>query len=174
MMRRRRFEGLWLAWTFVLLLASTGMALRAIADGKVDLDTQWGLFPLLFVPWAFAFHFLRRFLKPGGSKARGEVPLSDSLRAALAANRTQQAHLKRVGVLFAIMVPILGSSMRQLLLAGKITERELASMAMFFAAVLLVSGAGVAARYFWRVRPEANRLNLLLEELGEGANGAAK
>ncbi len=173
MTRRRRFEALWLGCTFALLLASTALAVRAIAGGKVDFETQWGLFPLLCVPWAFAFHFLRRFLKPGAAKARGEMPLGDSLRAALEANRTQRAHLKLVGVLFAIMVPILWLSMQQLLAAGKISARELGSMRMFFGAVLLVSAAAVAARYFVRVKPEENRLTSLLEELKEESGGGA-
>jgi len=133
--------------------------------GKVKLDQEWGLFPVLIVPWAFAFHFLRRYLKPVTPAARGEMPVADSLRAALGSNRTEQTHLKLVAVLFAIMIPLLALSMQQLHAVGKMSSRELTSMAVFFSGTLLLSGAGIAARYFARVLPQQRRLNALLTDL---------
>ncbi|HWN94473.1 MAG TPA: hypothetical protein VNT99_05540 [Methylomirabilota bacterium] len=165
MIRRRRFQAIWLINTFVWLTVITAVALRTIAVGKVKLDQEWGLFPVLIVPWAFAFHFLRRYLKPVTSAARGEMPVADSLRAALGSNRTEQTHLKLVGVLFAIMIPLLALSMQQLHAVGKMSSRELTSMAVFFSGTLLLSGAGIAARYFARVLPQQRRLNALLTDL---------
>jgi hypothetical protein len=124
-----------------------------------------GIVPLLIVPWLFAFQFLRRHLKPVSPFARGELSVADSLRAALASNRETRSHLKLVGVLYTIMIPLLALAMRQLHAAGKTSDRELISMAFFFGAVLLISGAGIVVRYFARLQPQQKRLNALLAEL---------
>ena len=100
------------------------------------------MFPLLIVPWGFAFHFLRRYLKPAEPVARGELSIADSLRAALASNRANQPHLKLVGVLYVLMIPLLALAMQQLHAVGKVSARELTSMAALSAGVLLLSGVG--------------------------------
>ena len=167
MIRRRRFQALWLINTFVWLTVITVLAIRTVAVGQTTPSQEWGLFPLLIVPWAFAFHFLRRHLKPVEPLALGELTVADSLRAALASNRTTQRHLKLVGVLFAIMLPLLVVAMQQLHTVGKVSARELTSMAALFAGVLLLSGAGIAARYFGRLLPQQKQLQALLAELAD-------
>lgn len=167
MIRRRRFQSFWLIHTFVWLTLITGLAAWNVIAKKVALGQEWALIPLLAVPWAFAIHFLRRYQKPAAPIARGEVSVADSLRAALGSNRTEQTHLKLVGVLFAIMIPILAASVWQLRAADKVSPHELTSMVIFFGGVVLVSGAGVAARYFGRVLPQQRQLNAVLRELNE-------
>jgi hypothetical protein len=165
MIRRRRFQSLWLINTFVWLTLITVLAVRMLAIGQTMPGQEWGLFPLLLVPWGFAIHFLRRYLKPVLPITRGETPIVDSLRAALASNQETRSHLKLVGVLYVIMIPLLALVMRQLHAVGKVSERELVSMAVFFGAVLLVGGIGIAARYFIRLQPQQKRLTALLVEL---------
>jgi hypothetical protein len=165
MRRRRRFQLLWLINTFLWLTVITMLAARTIALGKVDIEQEWGMFPLLAVPWLFAFLFLRRYVKPVVPVARGEMSVVDSLRAALASSYAEQSHLRKVGALFAITIPLLALSMYQLHSAHKASSRELASMAGFFGGVLLLSGAGIAARYFARVLPRQRQINALLAEL---------
>ena len=169
MIRRRRFQFVWLIHTFIWLTLITVLAVWNVMEKKVAIGQEWGLIPLLLAPWAFAFHFLRRYLKPVTPMVRGEMSVADSLRAALGSNRSEQSHLKLVGVLFAIMIPVLALSMSQLQATGKVSARELTSMAIFFGGVLLVSSAGVAARYFGRVLPQQRQLNALLGELDEQA-----
>jgi len=165
MIRRRRFQSLWLINTFAWLTLITVLAAWNVLKGKVVPEQEWALLPLLIVPWLFTMHFLRRHLKPIAPVARGELSVTDSFRAALSSNRMEQSHLKLVGALFAVMIPLVALSMRQLQAAGKVSSRELMSMAIFFGGVLLISGAGVAARYFGRVLPQQRRLNALLAEL---------
>ena len=165
MIRRRRFQTIWLISTFVWLTAITVLAIWVIAAGKVKLDQEWGLFPVLIVPWLFAFHFLRRHLKPVAPVTRGELSIAESVRVALVSNRTQQTHSKLVAGLFAIMIPVLALTVQQLHAVGKVSSRELLSMAVFFGGVLLLSGAGIAARYFGRLLPQQRKLNALLVEM---------
>jgi hypothetical protein len=167
MIRRRRFQALWLINTFVWLTVITVLAIRTVAGGQTTPSQEWGLFPLLIVPWAFALHFLRRYLKPTELVARGELSVADSMRAALAANQTNQRHLKLVGLLYVITLPLLALSMHQLHAAGKVSARELTSMAALFAGVLLLSGAGITARYFGRLLPQQKQLHALLAELAD-------
>lgn len=169
MIRRRRFQSIWLINTFVWLTLISVLALWNIAAGQVQSAQEWSLFPLLLVPWGFAIHFLRRYLKPATPIARGETTIVDSLRAALASNQETRSHLKLVGVLYVIMIPLLALAMRQLLAVGKVSERELTSMALFFGAVLLVGAIAIAARYFLRLQPQQKRLHALLAELADEA-----
>lgn len=165
MQRRRRFQAIWLAHTFVALTIITTIAAWSIAIGKTHLEEQWALLPLLTAPWLFAFHFLRRFLKPVSTTARGESPVADSLRAALESNRSERSRLKLVGMLFVITIPLLVVSIKQLHAVGKMSANEMTSMALFFGAVLLVSAAGITARYFGRLLPQQRRMNELLDQL---------
>jgi hypothetical protein len=168
MIRRRRFQLLWLINTFVLLSAATFVAFRAVAAHKVNFEREWVMLPLLVLPWAFAFHFLRRYLNPPGSLAKGETSVADSLRAALDSNRAEQSNLRRVALLFAVMVPLLGVAVQQLQSAGKISPgNELTSMVVFFAVALLLGGTGIAVRYFARLRPQQRHLDALLADLAD-------
>jgi hypothetical protein len=169
MIRRRRFKMLWLTNTFVWLATITALAIRTVAVGKTGLMQEWALLPLLIAPWAFALYFMRRHLNRAFSPTQGELPVADSFRAALDSNRMEQSHLKQVARLFVIMIPLLALAMRQLHAAGKVSGRELISMALFFGAILLVSGGGIAARYFGRLQPQQKRLNALLAELTDAA-----
>ena len=165
MLRQRRFRTGWLICTFALLLVATGIALRTVAIGKANLELEWGLFPLLIVPWLFAFHFLRRHLKEASILTPGEVPVTEALHRAMASNRVEQSHLKKVGLMFGIMIPLLSLSVYQLYSAHKVSERELVSMVIFFGGILSLSGVGILARYFGRVLPAQRQLNDLLNEL---------
>lgn len=164
MIRRRRFQSFWLVHTLVWLTLITGLAIWLIAIGKASPAQEWGLFPLLVVPWGFAIYFLRRHLNPPAPVTRGGLPVLDSLSAALVSNRETQKHLKIVGVLYVIMIPPLVLMMHQLHAAGKISARDLNSMALFFGATLLICGVGIAARYFGRLLPQQKQLQELLQQ----------
>lgn len=162
MIRRRRFQSIWLTTTFLWLSVGTGLAIRAVILEKTNPAQEWSLFPLLLVPWGFAIHFLRQHLRPSAGVSRGEDPLVDSLRGELKANQAGRSRLKCVGALYLIMIPLLALAMRHLHVAGKISPRELISMAAFFAVILLVSAAGVAWRYFARLSPQRDQLEDIL------------
>jgi hypothetical protein len=170
MIRRRRFQTFWLIHTFVWLTLITGLAIATIATGRTSPAQEWGLFPLLIVPWGFAIHLLRRYRKPAAPATRGELPVSDSLNAALASNRTAQSHSKWIGALYILLTPVLGLAMQQLQAAGKVSSRELTSMAVFFGATLLFCGAVLAARYFGRLRPQQKQLEDLLQQFTRGVS----
>lgn len=165
MKRRRRFQILWLANTFVSLTVITALAIRTIAAGKVQPAQEWGLFPLLIIPWAFAIHFLRQHRKASAATKSGELSVFDAFRAALTSNRSSQSHLRWIGALYVIVIPVLMLTMRQLHQVGKVSERELTSMAAFFGIALLAGGTGIALRYFAALRPQEKKLDALLAEM---------
>ena len=166
--RQRRHQLMWLVWTFAALTGITAFAgWLLFATNKVDLGKEWGLMPLLLVPWCFALLFLKRFLKPAVSLASGDVPIADALTRALKTNEAAQFRLRAVGVLYAIFVPILAISIWHLHSAGKASTRELFSMATFFGSVLLLCGSGVFARYRFRLKPQHAHLKALLQHYRE-------
>lgn len=169
MIRRRRFQAFWLIHTFVCLTLITGLAIVMIATGKISLAKEWGLLPLLLVPWAFAIHLLRLYRQSIGLATRGELPVSDSLSAALVSNQTAQSQSKWVGVLYLVLTPLLGLAMQQLHAAGKVSSRELTSMGVFFSATLMFCGAVIATRYFGRLRPQQRQLEKLLQQFNQSA-----
>ena len=167
--RQRRHQLIWLVWTFGVLLVITGFAgWLVFATDKMHLSMEWGLMPLLLLPWGFAVIFLKRFLKPAPSVYRGDVPIADALCRALQANEAAQFRLRAMGILYAIFLPVLALAMRQLQMAGKVSPRELGSMGAFFGAVLLLSAAGVFARYHCRLKPQREHLKAVLREYEEG------
>ena len=124
MVRRRRFQTIWLINTFVWLTLITILAIWTVTSGRTKLAQEWALLPILVIPWAFAIHFLRRYLQSVQS-VTGESPVIDTLRAALRSNLANQTQLKAVGALYVLMIPCLVLSVRQLESTGKIVGREL-------------------------------------------------
>jgi MFS family permease len=169
MINRRKFQGIIVTNAFVLLTLFAIFAAWNMLTGKTNLKHEWGLLLLLLIPWAFACHFLRRHLQSNKNDKNAGTTILDSMRTALRVNRTTQTHLKLMGALYVVFVPILAFSMKQLWNAGKVSERELQSMALFFGLVLLLSAIGVALRYFTRLLPREKKIQELLTELnGEG------
>ena len=166
MIRRRRFQSIWLLTTFSWLTIITVFAVWTFAAGHAMPRMEWGLFPLLLLPWIAAVSFLRSYLKSAAA-AQGSLPVLDSFRAALQSNQAEQKNLKRAAGLLVLMVPLLALVMRQLHVTGKVSDRELASMALFFGAALLAGLVGVAAWYFGRLQPQRKRLETLLADLSE-------
>lgn len=167
MIRRRRFQSIWLIVTFVWLTLISVLALGNLAKGNLDPALEWAVFPLLIVPWAFAIHFLRRYLKPAAPIARGESSVVEAFRAALASTRAEQTNLKWVAALFVILIPILIVDVQQLQTAGKVSPHELSCMAVFFGGALLASSVGLAIRYLGFLAPQRRRLDGLLGELDD-------
>lgn len=163
--RQRRNQLIWLVWTFFLLTVMTGFVSWIVfGTDKVDLAREWGIIPLMLIPWSVTVLFLKRFLKPAVPLCRGDVAISDALAAAAAANRAAQWRSKIMGVMYAVFIPVLACGVWQLHSVGKTSSREMLSMTIFFAVVLGLSAAGVFARYRFRLVPQQKHLETLLKQ----------
>ena len=172
--RRRRQELAWLVWTFFVLTVLTGFAGWIVfGTDKVTLSAEWAVIPLLLIPWVFACLFLRKFLRQTLPAARGDVTISDSLRAAMAANESERSKLKALGVMYLIALPVLAFSIWQLHSVGKVSSRELISMVTFLGGALALSAGAVLAKYWFSLVPKARKLKALLSQLRELADGTA-
>jgi hypothetical protein len=163
--RRRRHELAWLVWTFFVLTLLTGFASWQIfGTDKVNVAGEWALVPLLVIPWVFAVVFLKRSLR-GALPGHGcDATICESLANAMAANNAQRSKLKIVAVMYVIFLPVLAFSIWQLHSVGKVSSRELMSMATFFGAVLALSAGAVLARYRFGLVPEREKLKALLSQ----------
>jgi hypothetical protein len=166
LIRRRRFQAIWLTNTFVWLTLVTLWLGQAMVAGKFSFAQEWAVLPLVIAPWLVALHFLRRYLKPVSPLPDGNTTMADSLRAALTSNQTERAHLKLVATLLAGLIPFVAVAVHQLHAVGKVSPREQACMALFFGGALAAGMLGVAVRYFGRLTPQARSLNALLSEMG--------
>ncbi|MBC8096208.1 MAG: hypothetical protein H7Y43_10375 [Akkermansiaceae bacterium] len=170
--RRRRQEFAWLVWTFFVLTVLTGFAgWLVFGTDKVSLSAEWAVIPLLLIPWVFACLFLRKFLRQTLPAARGDVTISDSLTAAMAANESERFKLKALGMMYVIALPVLALSIGQLHSAGKVPSRELISMVTFLGGALALSAGAVAAKYWFSLVPKARMLKALLSQFREPAEG---
>jgi hypothetical protein len=167
MNRRRRFQSIWLIFTFAWLTLISVAVIGNLAKGAFHPSGEWAVFPMLAALWAFAIHFLQSYLKPAAPIAGGGSPVAESFRAALVSIRKEQANLKLVAILFVILIPLTVVAVGQLEAAGKISPRELRSMVVFFGSVFLASGAGIAIWYFGRLAPRRRTLETLVGELNE-------
>src|ERR1700712_3488585 len=71
MNRQRRFQSVWLITTFAWLTIISVIAIWTVSTGNTELTREWALIPLLIVVWAFALHFLRRYLKSSAPLSHG-------------------------------------------------------------------------------------------------------
>lgn len=165
MIRRRRFQSIWLIVTLAWLAVISVLVFGNLAKGNLDSALEWAVFPLLIVPWAFAIHFLRRYLKAFAPVVSGASSVTESFRAALVSNRSEQSNLKWAAALSGILIPIVIVVVQQLQDAGKVSPREVNSMALFFGGALLVSSLGMVIRYFGWLAPQRRTLVGLLGEL---------
>lgn len=168
MTRRRRFQRFWLAHTFVWLTAITGWVAVSMATGRTNPTEEWGLVPLLLVLWGAGL-FMLRFRTTAARAAHLALPIREALSAALISNQTAQAQSRFVGALYVLLTPFLALVLHQLHAAGKVSPRELTSMAVFSGASLLVCGALLAARHFGRLIPQRRQLEGLLQEFNQAA-----
>jgi hypothetical protein len=163
--RRRRKELGWLVWTFFVLMLLTGFACwLLLGTNKVHLPVEWGVIPLLLIPWVFAGLFLKRFLRRPARMHRGDVTIAESLAAAMAANKAERSKLKTVGIMYLITLPVLAFAIWQLHTVGKVSSRELVSMVTFLGSALTVSAGAVLFRYRFGLRPEGHKLKVLLSQ----------
>jgi hypothetical protein len=166
MVRRRRFQGIMVTNSLVMLTLFVVLGAWSVVTGKAHMQHEWGLLPLLIVPWGFSIYFFKQRLQSGSVTGVGEESIIDSMKKALAANLSNQRHLRLMGVLYLVFIPVLILSLNQLHTVGKVSIRELQSIAVFFAAALGLSMTFVALLYFKRARPQESRIRSLLRELG--------
>lgn len=163
--RQRRWQLLWLTWTFLALSAASALALAQLGRGAVDLARQAMLLPLLGAPWLAAIHFLRTYLRDGAAVPDAGQPFVEVLATARHANATERRRLRVIGALLAAMLPISALAVWQLQVAGKASAREAWSMGAVFAGSLAVGAAVVAWRYWSKVEPERRLLDTRLSEV---------
>lgn len=165
LIRRRRFQAIWLINTFVWLTLITLALVQTMGAGKFDFAREWAVLPMLIAPWIVSLHFLRRYLKPASPIPDGSMPVAESLRVALVSNQTERSHLKLVAALLIGLIPFVGLAVHQLHAVGKVSSTEQLCMAVFLGGALLAGILGVAVRYFGRLTPQAMSLSALSREM---------
>jgi hypothetical protein len=120
--RMRQREAGWLIWTFfVLTVLTIFVGWQIFGTDKVHLASEWATVPLLLIPWAFAVIFLRRhvFGFRAEVRARADVSIAESVQRAMKMNKESRLKMKLVGLMYLIVVPVLGLGVSQLQEAGK-------------------------------------------------------
>jgi hypothetical protein len=163
--RQRRWQALWLAWTFLALSAAAALAFVQLRRGSVTLGEQTMLVPLFGVPWLAAVHFLRKFLQHGAALPHAGQPFAEVVRSAEQANTSERHRLRVIGVLLVTMAPVTALAVWQLHAAGKASVSEAWSMAAVFALGLALGLTAVAWRYRTCLQPERRLITARLREL---------
>lgn len=113
---------------------------------RMNPSSEWGVLPLLLVPWGFAFYFLAQHRRPTPPVQRGDVAIVDALKTARNAIRAKRRNLKVIGGMFLIFLPVLALSISQLHATGKVALHELTSMVGVMGGVLALSALGMFLR----------------------------
>lgn len=163
--RRRRWQGVWLAWTFLALAGAAALALIQLRRGTATLGAQTMLVPLFGVPWIAAVHFLRVFVQQGATLPHAGQPFTEVVRSAEQANASERHRLRVIGALLGMMMPVSALAVRQLHAAGKASASEAWSMAAVFAVGLTVGLTAVVWRYRARLLPERRLIEARLREI---------
>jgi len=173
--RRRRWQVAWLTWTFFALTVITvWAAVHALAQGVSSLVSQWSLIPMLALPWIVALRLLAQFRRERTPEPDAALPLREALAAARLSNLAERRRLAFIGLLLAVMTPVVGLAVWQLHGAGKATANQAWSMAAVFGAALALGGLTVALRLGFRLQPEGRRLEALQQDLESTGSPGAK
>lgn len=161
---RRRHEIALLALPTAAMALFTAIAVRNLADGRMDPAREWGSLAMLGVCWLVLAAVLVVGFRLRHRGQAADSPMRDSIAALLAANRRARAN---VGI-FWMMLPVFLVPMLvgvgQLWETGKATERDSWQMLLVFGVALTASAGWNTARYFWVMKPEQRRLEGLLSE----------
>jgi hypothetical protein len=166
--RRHRLQMLWLVWT---LFAMTGVTILAVVQLRQSgLAGQWALFPLLALPWFVTLRSLRAFFSGGKQATQTALPLSAALAAARASNHTECRNLTFIVGYLIVMTPVIALAVWQLHTAGKTSLNQAWSMAFVFGAMLMLSAAAMAVRYYRYLLPEMRMIEAQQRELDRPEN----
>lgn len=142
----------------------TAIAMRNIADGRLDVSREWGALGMLGVCWLVLAAVMVVGLRLRHRTRDGDAPMRDAIAALLASNRRARANVKIFWMMLPVFLAPMLFSVTQLGAAGKATERDMAQMLLVFAVALTASAGWNTARYFWVMKPEQRRLEGLLAE----------
>lgn len=163
---RRRGETLLFAIPVAAMTFFTGVAVRSILAGKVDIDREWGALGMLGVCWFMLAAVLVAAVMAKRPRGDGS-PMRQTLEAMLAANRRARINYRIFWMSLPVFfVPTL-IGVFQLGEVGKATERNMGQMLLMFGVALAASVGWNALRFFKVLKPEQKRLEGLLAEYRE-------
>jgi hypothetical protein len=161
---RRRGEILLFAIPMIAMSIFTAIAVRAIAQGRLDPAREWGALVMLGVCWLVLGAILVAGVLLRHRRSQDQGSMRDTLAAMLSANRRARTNMKVFLVMLPVfLVPML-FSVTQLHQVGKATERDAWQMLLVFGLALGASVTWNTARYFGVMKPEQRRLEALLKE----------
>ena len=161
--RRRREMALFALPTAAMTLF-TALAVRNVADGRMDISHEWGALAMLGVCWLVLAAVLVVGFRLRHRGRDGDTPMRDAIAALLASNRRARANVKIFWMMLPVFLTPILFSVTQLGAAGKATERDMTQMLLVFGVALTASAGWNTARYFWVMKPEQRRLEALLAE----------
>lgn len=162
---RRRFQTVWLAWTVVAMLATTGLAGVQLAHGRVHGDGILALTALIAAPWLATVWLVRHWRLGSASTPSPNAPLRETILVARQANRAARLRLRVVAGLIFIMLPLLAVAIAHLHEVGKLATHEAWSMGVVFGAALATSLVVMAWRDRSRLAPESRQLDALARDI---------
>jgi len=167
--RRRDFRNFTGMVGLVLALWTGKIAYDVIANPfPFDATREWAAFPLLLLPWA-ALLFVRTQQKrhlaafPDPYRSTPEM-----LGALIDENDTALARTRWVAGITAVCVALVAVMLRQLVSVGKMSEQNVLQGSMLFGTILAGIWLYHGWQYFWKLRPEGERLRRLLVDFKDG------
>ena len=167
--RRRDFRNFTVMVGLVLAAWTGKIAYDVIVDPfPFDATREWAAFPLLMLPWA-ALLFVRKQQKrhlaafPDPYRSTPEM-----LRALIDENDTAMARTRWIAGITAVCVALMALMLRQLVSVGKMTEQNVLQGSILFGTILGGIWLYHGWQYFWKLRPEGERLRRLLVDFKDG------
>ena len=145
-----------------LIGCSAAIIRYLLAGGAFDLDREWAGLLFFALPLIAAAVLIRQYRSHRRRHATYHRSISATLQAALDENRLERKRIKLFGGLYAVMVLAFPVAILQLLAVGKANAREVPSMIVLFAGLVLVVCLALAHRYRRRLLPRKRELETLL------------
>lgn len=161
--RQRRGQLIWLSWTALQLVLLAGITVWAVARGQATAD--WGVLPLLLLPYAVFFLLLRVYLRSRYAAPAAVINIRDSVMSAWHANAASRLRTKILAGMYAAVLPLLALAVWQLRVSGKVTPQQMWCMVSALSAALIIAASLVAVNYFRRQLPQYRQLERIRQQL---------
>lgn len=164
---RRRGQRRFLILVFIPLAIFTVAMLGHLVSPRpgsdsIHLSREWGLLPLLLLPWAGWVVILRLHRRHVAAHRDFSASIRASVAAALDENRRERLRTWLVGGILAASLPVLGIVVLQLRATGKAGDEILLPAMVLFPLYVCGVIAGLAWRYLRKLQPRRQELETLL------------
>ena len=165
--RRQRGFVIFISLVLTILVVLTAMIAWQLvwpdsARSRMDFSQEWGVLPILALPWAAAIHFARQYRRHRAGHAHYDRSIHASVRALLDENRLSRTRVKIAASLHGVFLLVIPLVVYQLRAVGKAGDEILVPAFVLWPLIAACISLALIYHYRRKLLPEKRELEGLL------------